>query len=377
MTTNTRIRRGSGLPWIMGVVAIAFGIYAVSGILAANYGNPTALIKFSPADPAAFSYAEGLLGDVVPSPGLGHDGKFYFTQAMDPFYLNPEQNAIYLDRPTYRAQRMLYPTIAGAFGLGSPTFVAWALIIVNVLALGVGTTITALLARELGISALFGVVFLFNPGVLVSTVIDTAEVLATLFFVLAVLLLMRNRMLGASVALTASVLSRETMILAVIGLIGYRLFRKQRLAWHLALPFVIPGAWWLYLRFRLGDLTDSVQDIRAVGVPFKGLLEAFSGWLSPPVAYIDMAMGIALMAIAVMLVWRTVRSPQLVGAMAVGFALIAILMVEPVWEKYWDSSRALAPMFTAYVLLVFSQPFGVDRKLDPGEAVLVGGHHVF
>lgn len=357
----------------MALVGLAVGAYVVSGFLAANDWNPTALVKFSPEDEEAFAYAEGLLGDVVAAPGLGHDGKFYFSQAMDPFYLDPQTHAVHLDRPTYRAQRMLYPTIAGGFGLAGPEFTAWSLIVVNVLALGVGTGLTAVLAREMGLSAVFGAAFLFNPGVLVSALIDTAEVFATLFFVLAVLLVLRNKAGWASVALTASVLSRETMIIAVVGLLVYQLVRRERPGWHTALPFVIPGMWWLYLRSRLGDLTDSVQDTQAVGVPFKGFLDAFAGWTSQPVDYVDLTMGVVLMAIAILLVWRTWRSPRLIGAMVVGFSAIAVLMVEPVWMNYFDSSRALAPMITAYMLLVPSQTRPAIEPTDPhDEGALVG-----
>ena len=58
---------------------------------------------------------------------------------MDPLFLNPDDHARFLDRPTYRSQRMLYPTLAGlARPLSGPDGVAWALAGLNVLAFGVG-----------------------------------------------------------------------------------------------------------------------------------------------------------------------------------------------------------------------------------------------
>lgn len=341
----------SGFPVVMGIGAIVIGALLVASLLAAHGWNPTALIKFSPTDGEAYAYAEGLLGDVVAAPGLGHDGKFYFSQAMDPLYLEPATHAVHLDRPTYRAQRMLYPTIAAMLGLAGPTLTAWALIGVNLLGLGVGTAATSLLAREMGLSSVFGAAFVFNPGVLVASMIDTAEVLATLFFVLSVLLVLRNRQLLASLALTGAVLSRETMVIAVVGLAVYTLWMRRRVPWHLALPVVIPGLWWVYLRARLGGLTDTVQDTQAVGAPFEGFLGALGHWVNSPVDLPDLVMGVVLMAVAGLLVWRAFRSPNVLGAMVAGFSVLAVMLAEPVWMRYFDSSRALAPMITAYVLL--------------------------
>ena len=78
--------------------------------------------------PDELAYGEEILGDVVPSGGFGHDGKYYFMQAMDPFFMSPEDHAAYLlDRPTYRAQRMVYPTLAGGFGLLPAQAISWSL----------------------------------------------------------------------------------------------------------------------------------------------------------------------------------------------------------------------------------------------------------
>lgn len=364
MSTVATERRFPVMAVVMGLAAMVVAGLVIASLLSANGWNPTALVKFTPEDPQAFEYAEGLLGNVVAAPGLGHDGKFYFSQAMDPFYLSPEEHAVYLDRPTYRAQRMLYPTLAGAFGLAGPEFIAWALIGVNILGIGIGTTITAMLAQDMGLSAIYGAAFVFNPGVLVSAMIDTAEVLATLFFVLAVLLLHRRKAFAASIALTASVLSRETMVIAVIGLVAYLLFRRRKLGWHLILPFAVPGAWWIYLRARLGSLTDSVQDTQAVGAPFEGFIGAFQRWISAPIDYPDLIMGVVLMTVAFLLVARTIKTPRLLGAMVIGFAGIAVLMVEPVWYRYFDSSRVVAPLVTAYVLLAAPEPMRGDGGLE-------------
>jgi len=346
------LTRSRGLaPLLIGIIGMLISSFVVGSFVADNDWNPTTLVKFPEQDPAALAYAEDLLGDIVPAPGLGHDGKFYFVQAMDPFFLDPDQHAIYLDRPTYRAQRMIYPLLAGGFGLFSPGFTVWAMIVVNLIAVGVGTWLTALLARELGLPAFLGMAFALNPGILVSALVDTAEVFAMLFFVLAAFMILRDRMLAASIALTLAALTRETMILATFGVVAYLVLTKRRRPVHLALPIAISGIWWIYLRWRLGALTDSVQDTQAIGLPFAGFADAFQRWLNP-LEPADLLMGIVLVALAVIVPWRAIQGRSLVGLMAAGFSLIAIIMSEPVWLNYFDSSRVLAPLITAYLLMI-------------------------
>lgn len=340
------------VPVLVGLAGLLIASFVVGSFVADNDWNPTTLIKFPEQDPAAMAYAEDLLGDVVPAPGLGHDGKFYFVQAMDPLFLHPDTHARYLDRPTYRAQRMLYPTVAGLVGMLPPLAVAWSLIVTNLLAVGVGTWITAKLARELALPAGFGLAFALNPGVLVSSLIDTAEVFAMLFFVLGALMVLRNRMVWASVALSLSALSRETMLLAVVGVMAYLYLQKRERPWQLWLPFAATGIWWAYLRLRLGGLVDGVQDTAAVGAPFAGFIESMQAWVEAPIDVADLLMGFVLIVLAFLIPWRAVKSRSLIGLMAAGFSLLAVLMSEPVWRNYFDSSRVLAPMITAYVLMI-------------------------
>ena len=87
---------------------------------------------------------------------LGHDGRFFFVQGNDPWVLEPEVNAVVLDRPLYRSQRMFYPLLAGGFGLFSPEGVVWGLLVVNVIAMGLGTWAVAVLAVEMGLSSWSG-----------------------------------------------------------------------------------------------------------------------------------------------------------------------------------------------------------------------------
>ena len=226
------------------------------------------------------AYGEELLGEIIVSPKGGHDGQFFFSQAMDPFYLEPDVHAIYLDRPVYRAQRMLYPLLAGLGGMAGAPATAWGLILVNVVALSVGSAITAMVALEMGLSAWFGLAFVFNPGLFIDLYIDGAGILAFAFLMAAILLVLKGRIGGSALALTFAALTRETMLIGALGIALYWYWSERRLRWVLLAPFSAALAWWGYLHWRLEISLG--QDTQALGLPFQGFVDALQRWVSEP-----------------------------------------------------------------------------------------------
>ena len=107
----------------------------------------------------------------------------------------------------------------------------------------------------------------------------------------------------------------------------------------------------------------------AVGLPFQGFYDAFQLWLSRPDRTVDMMIGVVLMVVSLLIVKHAWRRPSLLAYMTAGFALIAVSMVGDVWKFYFDASRALAPVFTAYVLMVPASRID-DHRLAPENVAL-------
>lgn len=354
---------------LLALVATTFSVFVVFRLLAANDFNPTTTIKFGEVFEEHNEYAEELLGDIVLAPNAGHDGKFFFSQAMDPFYLEPEIHAVYLDRPSYRAQRMAYPTLASLGGALGPEATAWGLIVVNVVAMAVGSVYTGMTAARMGLSPWFGTAFLFNPGMIVDLSIDGGGVVAMAALIAGVHYVLRDQMWLAVVALSVASLARETMLLGAAGLAVYILYRDRRIEWRLGVPVAVVGLWWLFVHRRLGEGLS--QDTQALGLPFQGFAEALQGWLSSSDTIFDLLVGCILLVIAVMVVLRSARTPSALGWAVAGFALLGIMLSEPVWDRWFDSTRALAPVITAYILLVpASDQFadGQPRPSRPSES---------
>jgi hypothetical protein len=99
--------------WLVGIVALGLVAGACTWVLSRVDWDATVFIGFGEDAPATRAYAEDRLGTVYLRGDQGHDGKFFFIQANDPWVLAPENNAAVLDRPLYRSQRMLYPVLAG------------------------------------------------------------------------------------------------------------------------------------------------------------------------------------------------------------------------------------------------------------------------
>ena len=351
--------------WLVVAVALLVGLLIITASLLRHDGDIAGLIKFSSNDPEEellmrpflaplTAHVEAVLDRSVATTGKqGHDGRFFFLQALDPLYLSPDEHAVYLDRPRYRAQRMLYPLVAGVGGLVSPEAVLWSMAFINVAALALGTLGTARLAQRLGGSAWLGLAFTLNPGIIFEFIISGAGIVAFACAVWGTLAIIDARTRSAIVWFVAAVLAREVMLLYLAGVCCHRLFVTRRIPWALgAIPALSVFAWMGYVRLRLNS-TREVTEIQEFGPPFGGMLDAFDNWLNDP---IDLAIIVGLIAMMPLLVLRAVQRPNPLAWGALGFVPLAILMTSQVWFDLFDISRAITPIMTAYVLTAFTAP---------------------
>lgn len=316
--------------------------------------DPTLYTAFGEEAMSTRQYAQDLLGDVYLRNAQGHDGKFFFVQANDPWVLNPSRNAMVMDRPLYRSQRMFYPVLAGLGGLLGPQGIVWSLIVVNILALGVGSAATAWVAEAIGMSTWWGLAFALNIGFISEMNIDGAGIVAAAAAFGAVALFLKDRWRWGILLLVLSALSREAMLIAAAGtafwLVRYR-HEKRKAALVIAVPIAAVGLWAVYLRLRIG-WDPGVSQIQELGVPLLGFWHAFQGWLSEP--SLDLAAGLAIAILFILFAKRTFVFGHLVGWAFIGFVALGVVFTEQVWASYFDISRAIAPVITAFVLLLFA-----------------------
>lgn len=336
--------------WVA-MVGLIIGLAVALAILSSNAWDPTSLVRFGAGDVERRVYAEHWLGPGVwLAPDMGHDGKFFFIQAMDPFFAEPDQHAVFLDRPTYRARRMLYPTLASLGGLLGPQAIVWNFVILNVLGMAAGTYFTSRVATELGRSAWLGLAFALNPGLIFELIVDGSGVLAGVFLMAAVFFVIRGGHWWGGMGLAAAALARETMILAAVGVGLFFVWKHRRLP-HiaLALPFLVLGGWTLYLSGRLSEGVR--EDLVGFDLPFAGFAKAMGRWLANPAMTIDLAVGILLMTIVLLVLYLTFKTPSILASSVVGLALLSLVTSEYTWLSFFDSLRILAPVVTAFLVL--------------------------
>lgn len=338
------------------LVAIVVGVLIVAASLLRHDGDIAGLVKFGSAPDAQLitDHVEDVLGrDVATVEAEGHDGKYFFLQALDPFFLQPDEHAVHLDRPVYRSQRMLFPTIAGVGGLLPAEGVLWSMALVNLAAIGLGSLGTARIAQRLGGTPWLGLAFALNPGIVFEFDISGAGILAFACAVWGTLAVMDRRLRAAVLWFLAAVLAREVMLLYLAGVCCHQLWTNRRIPWLLGgIPALGAAAWAGYLRLRL-ESHDGTQEVQEFGLPFGGMADAFENWVEDPIRLAVIAGVILVMPL---LVVRAFQRPNPMAWGALGFVLLAVLMTRQVWWNFFDISRAIAPVMTAYLVTSFSEP---------------------
>ncbi len=265
-----------------GIIGLAIGVVIMLRVLIPSGMDPTVFIGFGEQAPVQTGYARALLGDVETRPNLGHDGKYFFAQANDPWYLQPEQHAAVLDRPLYRGQRMLFPMIAGGFGFFPPEVVVWSMLVTNLLALGVGSMLAARLASLWDAPTWLGLAVPVNLGLLYEIVIDGSGVVAYVFCLGALYALATDRTSMASALFAAAALSREVMVAFAVGVFVLYLYQHRAL-WRIVLvPLAAMAVWYLYLRSRLAGVSGVGGSLSAFAPPFVGIWQAMESWARKP-----------------------------------------------------------------------------------------------
>ena len=336
---------------IVGFVGMLFGGVLAARSLGSVDWDPTLFTSFGEEATATREYGEEKLGEVYLRAAQGHDGKFYFVQANDPWVLDPDENAEVLDRPLYRSQRMFYPVLAGGFGVFQPTTIAWALLIVNIVAMGVGSFAVAMVALRMGGSPWFGLAFGLNFGLISEMYIDGAGIVAAAAAFGAVALFLGGRTWWGIGLLSVAVLTREAMLIAAAGS-AYWFWRKgdrHHAVATAAVPAMAVVLWAIYIRIAI-EFEIGTGQVQEIGWPFVGFLQSVSQWTQDP---LDLLAGVGTMLVLLVLARRVVRSDDLVGWAFLGFVPLALVFTQQVWHSWFDISRAVAPLFTAFVLLVF------------------------
>ena len=106
----------------------------------------------------------------------GYDGQFFYYIARDPLHAAP-----FLSHPAYRYQRIVYPLLVAVLSLGQENLIPYMLLLVNFIAIVLGTELLARLLIREHLSPWFSLAFGLYFGQATAFIFDTTEPLAYLF----------------------------------------------------------------------------------------------------------------------------------------------------------------------------------------------------
>jgi hypothetical protein len=266
------------------------------------------------------------------------DGFIYHAIAQDPLGASARFGA-------YRADRILYPLLARLLAFGRADLIPWSLVLVNWMAIVLGTEIVSRLLGRVGAPGWMALAYGAWAGLGAALLKDTAEPVTYLAALLGIWWLQGGRTLPACAAFVCALLGRETALL----LVGPHLLqagsgRSGARRWLPALTVLgLWGAWLLLVRAvlqaplisgrRLHPLTGFAAT-RALDLPFS------LAWVVIPAAAVAVLAGRGLL--------RAPTDARLWAALL--NALVALSLPPGTAAMLWHSARVSTGLVAATVL---------------------------
>lgn len=305
-------------------------------------GEWTVLIRVG-AEGKARARIESELGLVRCLDAVGHDGQINYLIARDPFDRHDTSSLFReFDNPPYRYRRILYPLLAGCFGMAGPKAAFLGLLFWSIIGGGLIAAATAELCRSWRLAPTVLILALLNPGVYLSAQVLTADTLATGLALTAVVLWQRRRPGCAALMLAAAVLTRETSLLVSLSLALTLLAkRRPRAAAFLTLTSALP---WLVWSLWVSWTIPGGNGLENLSFPLAGIAASMAVWRQQGAATVVFGMvALFLAAAALVLSWRTTN--RFVSCCCLLWACLALVMSREVWGQPGNALRALTPLW--------------------------------
>jgi hypothetical protein len=308
---------------------------------------------------------------------LGYDGQYYWALAVDPVHAKdymPTNGGFVYSRP-------LYPGIARLLALGSPGAVPYTMLVINLLAVVIGTLAIAVWLRRRGLSPALALLYGLFPGLVFSTFRDLTEPLAFAFVTLAGLALDQRRSVAVTAALLALAgLTRETTLVfalpvaLALGSKGWHPLPAARgVRWRRAALFLVATvgpllAWRVVVSQYVGGATQERGTGLRWFLPFDGILHYLpwdaEHWLIVLTVVLPTLM--ALVGAGILL--RRCRTRAMGLLLALNAAAFVVFLPRDVDVDYGAAGRASIGVILALVACLPAWRQG-DRLSRPAAAL--------
>lgn len=351
---RTRRRRVDLAVFVLCVVVV--GVPAWRALAAADL-DPSALLRVG-RYAASREFVERDLPDPVLTEDYGHDGQqFYVLAAVFPDLESAQGD---VDKLRYRARRVLLPALVSPAPDGAA--LVWAMLGVNLAAVGAAGVGVAHLARRLGVTPWIGLVVAVTPAMVESVEGSLGDALAFALAVWGVVVWRRAPWLAAGLFLLAA-LSRETALVAALAclLVAPRGRRLPLLA-----PIVAFAGWTAVVSLWLpptpgANSSNLVQDAL---VQFDW---PFRAWFEVGLTSDAVLLGAVLLAISLAAAWvLRDRLPELSLWLLADGALLIVSNVAVVGRA--QNFSRVAPLAVSAIALAVAVRLSPRAQPPPVEA---------
>ncbi|MGO9342017.1 MAG: hypothetical protein ACLP6E_05795 [Acidimicrobiales bacterium] len=331
-------------PWCAAAVAVvAATLFVVLRLYLYAHGDLTRFIDAGSSFVNASRAPHGL--HIVS--GTGYDGEFYYRLALNPSNLHRSAYGITFDS-AYRLQRITYSAIAWLVSGGRWSFVPTALVIVNIVGLGVIAWLAAVLSKDAKRLAIWGLLVAGYFGFLFTLGRDLTEICAACFLLAGILALRRDRFVLGGILLTAAALSRETALAFAIAfgiLCVVEIVRRRRPPGRKDAAWLVPGvvfAVWQAVGWSVYGASPLRSDAGDnLGTPLVAMFGAIGHFVwTLPNAHSAIWLGeLVVLATIVVLAGMSLRDAGVRNweTLAWGFAVLVVLCLGPgIWRGEAD-----------------------------------------
>ncbi|MCR9101274.1 MAG: hypothetical protein NXI25_15035 [bacterium] len=325
--------------------------------------------------------AESAFNEAVKTyPHAGYDGQFFYALALSPFERitaaaspsaehSPDQfsgSGIKMDNPALRTKRIGYPILAwAANGFGQGGYLPFALVLINMLGIGLATCACFLIARFFKAPPYFCLVPMAFIGVWICLFRDLADHLGIAFGLMGLYFLLREKFWGFAWLGIAAMLTKETVVFILLGgavAAGLKALRRKQYGRSvpLSLPFLAYLGWSTFLSWNTPS--DGTL-LKHFDWPFAGIARGYAEMLTFPRFWLGTFGPIALISLEGLLeLWKT-RLANLVQPVTLIFLFnlaFVLVLSQAVYEDPFSFARNLLPLQYAALLLLMQQKQSVS-----------------
>jgi len=298
--------------------------------------------------PVSFIRIGTLFASHDPNGNSGYDGQFAYYIA-----LGGANAAGYIDGPTLRYQRILYPLTARLLAMGYANLVPWTLIVVNIAAHSIGAALFTYLLVIYGISPLAGLIYTFWAGAIFAVRFDLNELLCFALGLGALVAYQHGHYRWTIVLLMLSTITKELGMIFAAG-IGFHAFAQGHRRW--AMLFVgsvllLFLTWWGIMRVWFGTFPTIYPAAKIHFIPLQGMFMEKN-----PLELIFLAVWLGIPAVvffimALVYIWRN-RTVPLGAALVLMGAGFVIVMPDVTWDDQVAAYRVGMPLLITAMIFV-------------------------